>query len=265
MSDVTFSMFSAPESRTVQRGLGLTPPAAPPRALTEKYRPARFAEIVGQGAAVLHLTKFTETPYPTAFVFAGETGTGKTSAAVALANELGVDLNWSLHRISAGEMDAEAVTFALKSLRFVAPGSGWKVVICDEADSMSPKAKQMWLSALEDLPEKSVIIFTTNHLSRFEQRFLDRCELVKFASDATTLTQDAQALFNRLWAAEQLAGLAPDVRTIPDLVDQKGAISFRRVVRAIEQAKLGLLSPRPATIETKPIVSLARKEVTCGS
>ena len=81
MSEISFSMFSRPESRSVQHGLGLTDGPRPPKALAEKYRPARFAEIVGQGAAVLHLSKFVETPYPTAFLFAGETGTGKTSMA----------------------------------------------------------------------------------------------------------------------------------------------------------------------------------------
>ena len=179
---------------------------------------------------------------------------------MSLANELGVDTNWSLHRIDAGEMDAEAVALALKSLRFVSPGGGWKLVLCDEADSMSAKAKAMWLSALEDLSPKSVIVFTTNHLERFQQRFLDRCEIVKFESEATTLMQDAQVLMNRLWSLEGLAGEPFDVRTLPDLV-QKGAVSFRRVVRAVEQAKLGW---RPTTIAAAPARTCEdRESVRC--
>ena len=254
MADVTFSMFSAPETRVIQHGLGLVPQAPAPKSLTEKYRPTRLSELVGQGAAVFHLSTFAESPYETAFVFSGDTGTGKTSAAVALANELGIDPNWSLHRIAAGEMDAEAVTAALKSLRYAAPGGGWKMIICDEADVMSAKAKQMWLSALEDLPTRSIVVFTTNHLQRFESRFLDRCEVVRFASEATTLMQDAQVLVDRLWTAEGLPGRAPNVRTMPELVEH-GAISFRRVVRFVEEAKRGRYLPRTTAHAAKTTVS----------
>jgi hypothetical protein len=235
MTEMTFSMFSRLESRTMQSRLGLTDPPTPPQPLTEKYRPRALRDLFGQGPAVDRLRTFLEAPYSTGFVFDGETGTGKTSAALALAHELGVDLDWGLHRINSGEMDAEAVSFALKSLRFVAPGSGWKVAICDEADSMSAKAKQMWLSVLEELPVHSVVIFTTNHVGRFEQRFLDRCERITFASDAGMLAGDAQALIERVWKAEGFAGRSPAVEDLPDVV-QKGVISFRRVIRAVEAA-----------------------------
>lgn len=35
----------------------------------------------------------------------------------------------------------------------------------------------------------------------FERRFLDRCEEIRFESDAKMLMHDAQLLFNRLWSA----------------------------------------------------------------
>lgn len=265
MPEKTFSMFSQPEARAMQAGFSFPAPEPTPKSLVEKYRPATLAEIVGQSYAVDRLAAFSAAPYPTAFLFAGETGTGKTSAAVALANELGVDPNWSLHRVSSGEMDAEEVRTTLKSLRFSAPNGGWKLVVCDEADGMSPKAKQLWLSALEDLPPHTVIVFTTNHMARFDQRFIDRCELLEFDSSPSTLIADAQILFDRLWSAERLPGMAYDVRGIDDLVIA-GAISFRRVVRAIERAKQGALPPRPVTVAAKPTVSvdLAEKRRQAG-
>ena len=41
-------------------------------------------------------------------------------------------------------------------------GSGWKVLVCNEADRMTTSAETIWLDALEGLPPKSVIVFTTN-------------------------------------------------------------------------------------------------------
>ncbi len=242
MAETTFSMFSAPESRGLQATLGLTGVAEGPQQLTEKYRPKTLGDMFGQGAAVWQLGQFVEAPYPVAFFFEGETGTGKTSAAKVLAHELGVDPNWSLHEIKSSEGDIERVSFAIKSLRFAAPGSGWKLVVVEEADAMSSKAKLAWLSALEELPDHSVIVFTTNHPDRFDARFRDRCEIVHFESRAELVTQDAQALFNRIWTAESISGEPVDITGCPYLVEA-GQVSFRRVVRLVEQAKQGRISP----------------------
>ena len=250
------SLFTPAAERTHQPRLALADPPKPPQALTEKYRPRWLSDLYGQGAAVMRLMDYLDAPYPTAFVFCGDTGTGKTSAAVALANELGVNVNWDLHRIKSGELDQDAVNSALKCLRFHGQQGGWKVVICDEADSMSAKAKQLWLSALEDLPENSIIIFTTNHRAKFERRFLDRCEVIEFTSDASLILQDAQALFNDLWRKEGIAGDPFDVSLAPNFLDGS-SVSFRRVIRAVEMARSGWRPSPNATAQ--PIEKGARK------
>jgi hypothetical protein len=232
----------------VQHALNLTTPPPTPKPLTEKYRPQRFAEVFGQGAAVCSLQQFVEAPYPAAFLFEGETGTGKTSLALALANELDVSEDWGLHRIKSGAMDAEAVESVLRTTRYAAPGGGWKMVICDEADSMSVKARQLWLSALEEIPTKTVIVFTSNHVGKFEQRFLDRCERFTFASDPITLRQDARLLIERVWTGEGYSGEPPILDKMPGIIED-GAISFRRVVQAVQAYRR---QPAPAAPKPTP-------------
>lgn len=240
--DTTFQLAK----QTEDRRFTFRPGDDGPKPATEKYRPRTLAEMVGQGAVVWRLQEFLEAPYSGALLMEGETGTGKTTAALCLAAELGAVEFGGMFRIKSGMQDAEAVGKVLDVLRFTPMlGSGWKVVIVDEADNMSPKAAQMWLSALEDLPPRSVIVFTTNHPDKFPQRFLDRCERITFESCPDLLWQDAQAIADMIWKAEGRSGDPPPAHMLRGVVDKAGHLSFRRIVQA---AALGQIeSPRPTS------------------
>ena len=55
---------------------------------------------------------------------------------------MGVDFDWGLIRIKSGQQDGETVERTIHDLRLTcAAGSGWKLVIVDEADYASQKAK----------------------------------------------------------------------------------------------------------------------------
>lgn len=112
---------------------------------------------------------------------------------------------------------------------------------------MSAKAQALWLSALEDLPPRCVVIFTSNHPDKFQRRFLDRCEHYAFRSNADVLRQDAQSLVNAVWHAETGRTDAPDVSSLPGVVDKNGCLSFRAVVQGLNPL---LRSARRAHNET---------------
>jgi hypothetical protein len=197
-----------------------------------------------------------DAPCSQAFLFAGPTGVGKTSAALALANDLGVNKDWGLMEINSGRTDGDAVERALTMLRHACPaGSGWKLVLIDESDLMTPKAAHLWLSALEDLPPKSIVVFTTNRLEFFADRFVDRCETIVFQSDADLLRQDAQSLVNRVWTTETGRTDTPSITEIANLMDKHNQISFRRAVAALDpmirqarrDASLSHASPTPTS------------------
>lgn len=240
-----FSLDAKPAQRTMRFA------DANPVDLAERHRPRRLADLLGQDAAAAQLTSFAAAPYTAAFMFEGPTGTGKTSAALALANELGA-LEWGgLARIKSGAMDAESVDKALDALRFTPmfQDSPWHVLVCDEADMMSPKASGLWLSALEDLPGLSVVIFTTNHPGKFQARFRDRCERVKFHADPARLDRAAQEVIDRIWRAETGDSYgSPRVADLPGIVED-GELSLRRAVKALEPILRGV--PRVARVEAR--------------
>jgi hypothetical protein len=201
--------------------------------LTDKYRPRRLADLLGNGFVRKRLEEFTARPHSHAFLFEGPTGIGKTSAALALANELGVHPTAGLWVVKSGDQDVDSMSTLANEFRF-APMSPWRAVIIEEADWMlrAPKVANLWLSILDDLPTRTVFVFTSNFGSKFPERFLDRCEHCPFSADAASLRQEAQLLVNRIWKAETGRTDPPDVASLG--VEQEGLISFRRVVRAIE-------------------------------
>jgi replication-associated recombination protein RarA len=239
-----------------QYRLTLADPPRPPQSLTERYRPRSLDAVVGQEPVVWRIRAFLQAPYSTAFLFEGPTGVGKTTVAMAVAAELGACEFGGLEIIKSGMQDADAVERVLDGLRFTPMlGSGWKVIIVDEADYMSPKAAQLWLSALEDLPSRSVVIFTTNDSGRFKDRFLDRCERLRFEADAASHVEDAQMLIDRVWAAEVGDSNPPDAsRMEPVIVDQHGHLSYRRVIRALEPR---IVAARSRQAPPAPVITIA--------
>ena len=207
--------------------------------LTERYRPRTLNGIWGQEAAVRFLKKFAAKPYPAAFLFEGETGTGKTSAALCLAAAIGVPVEvgefGGLYTVASGEQSADGVRAICDRVCHIPMmGSGWKVVVVNEVDRMHLAAETIWLDALEQLPFKTVIIFTTNDNARLTGRFRDRCIRLKFESDARKQESTGRAFAEAIWKRE--AGKKPDPETIAEVVREATEgrqISFRRIVQSL--------------------------------
>lgn len=215
-----------------------------PLALTEKYRPRTLAGLWGQPRVVAFLRRFVARPYPAAFLFQGETGTGKTSAALALATELGCAVDQGefggVWVIASGEQSADAVRETGRRM-WTTPmaGSGWKVVIVNEVDRMSAAAETIWLDRLESLPQRTVVVFTTNYADRLSARLRDRCIRLGFDSNAARLAAPARDLLVAMWRAE--TGGEPDLAEIERIVlesVQGGQVSLRRAVQMLGAAIL---------------------------
>lgn len=171
-----------------------------PQSLSEKYRPQGIGEFVGLEKPKKILAAFAQRPCPSAWLFVGPSGTGKTTMALALAKELGAEL----HHIPSQECNVERVKDVVHMCWYVPQGglSKFHLVLVDEADQMSNAAQLAFLSKLDStaFPPNTIFIFTANATDRLEGRFLSRCRVLEFSSYG--MRAELATLLQSVWKRE---------------------------------------------------------------
>jgi DNA polymerase III subunit gamma/tau len=210
-------------------------------ALPSKYAPKDFSEVLGQPMVIRRLRAFVRNPYPCALLFQGNSGIGKSVTAKLLASALGCRPEWGelggVFHIPSGEQSAETVRECLLNLCYRPFYSErcWRVLIVEEADRISKSAEAVWLSALEDLPNQSVVIFTTNYPDDISDRLRDRCLAFGFESSAAKLRPWLKVLASRVWTQEGMTGEPAGLDFIG--MGEDDTVSFRL---ALQQLAAGI-------------------------
>jgi DNA polymerase III gamma/tau subunit len=178
-----------------------------PQSLTEKYRPRIVADFIGLEKPRKVLSAFLTRPAPSAWLFTGPPGVGKTTMALALAAQLGAEL----HKIPSQKCTAANVEETIR-LCWYLPSKlgGFHLVLVDEADQMSNAAQLALLSKLDatDPPPQTIFIFTANDTERLEKRFLSRCHTLEFSSYG--MREALAAFLAKVWNLETKTETGPD-------------------------------------------------------
>jgi replication-associated recombination protein RarA len=179
-----------------------TPSFAFPQSLADKYRPRRIEDFAGLEKPKKILRKFAANPYPSAWLFVGPPGVGKTTMALALTETLSAEL----HHIPSQQCNVSAVEDVIRQCWYI-PRSGFHLVLVDEADRMSNAAQLHFLSKLDATayPPQTIFVFTCNSIEGLEPRFLSRTRQVEFSSYG--LAPETITLLQSIWQRE--AGNTP--------------------------------------------------------
>jgi replication-associated recombination protein RarA len=175
-----------------------TPSFAFPQSLADKYRPRRIEDFAGLEKAKKILRKFAANPYPSAWLFVGPPGVGKTTMALALAETLSAEL----HHIPSQQCNVSAVEDVIRQCWYI-PRSGFHLVLVDEADRMS-NAAQLHATAY---PPRTIFVFTCNSIEGLEPRFLSRTRQIEFSSYG--LASETIALLQTIWRCEATDAPSP--------------------------------------------------------
>lgn len=145
-------------------------------ALALRYRPASFEDIVGQRLAAVVLAQMVATDsVPHGLLFSGASGAGKTTAARVLAAGLNGDV---IEVDAASHGSVDEVRKMIESLKYAAAGDR-RVVIYDEAHSMSKEAYNALLKTLEEPPQGTHFILVTTEPEKIPETVKSR--LIEFS------------------------------------------------------------------------------------
>ncbi len=151
------------------------------QSLYRMYRPATFAEVVGQEQVTKPLEEAASAKkIGHAYLLAGSRGLGKTSVARIFARAIGCDEH-DLYEIDAASNnsveDIRALTEGVYTLPFSSP---YKVYILDEAHMLSKSAWNAFLKTLEEPPAHAVFIMATTELEKVPETVQSRCQVFEF-------------------------------------------------------------------------------------
>ena len=219
--------------------------------LARKYRPQTFADLVGQPHVTSTLTKaFENKRLAQAYLFAGQRGVGKTSAARILAKCLNCAAGPtpapcqtcpSCVQIAQGNsLDVIEIDGAsnrgideIRSLRDTvpfAPTSGqFRVYIIDEVHMLTAEAFNALLKTLEEPPAHVKFIFATTAPSKVPATILSRCQRFAFRRVEAPVIVETLA---RIAKAEQIAANEPALYAVARAADG----SLRDAEVLLEQA-----------------------------
>jgi len=155
-----------------------------------KYRPDEFNKVIGQNHVTDTLkNSIKENKIPSAILFCGPKGVGKTTCARIYAKEINkdsIELEKYDHAFNIFELDAASnrkiddIRDLLEKVKIPPQIGKYKVYIIDEVHMLTKEAENAFLKTLEEPPSHIVFILATTEKNKILPTILSRCQIYDF-------------------------------------------------------------------------------------
>lgn len=153
----------------------------------EKYRPNTINDIKSQNDTIKSLKTVKETNILPHLLFFGPSGCGKTSTILALAKDLFkdkfedrvIELNASDER-GINVIRDKIKKYAQEAITLDKSIPPWKLIILDEADSMTPESQYALRRIMEEYSKLTRFCIICNYHNKIIDPIISRCSIYRF-------------------------------------------------------------------------------------
>lgn len=183
----------------------------------EKYRPQTLDEVVGNDRIVQQLKAISLQGNMPHLILVGPPGCGKTTTVMCLAREmLGDKTAEAVCELNASDdRGIDVVRERIKAFaqkKVTLPGNAHKLVILDEADSMTDSAQQALRMIMTDYTATTRFALACNDSSKVIEPIQSRCAILRF----TRLADDM--VLRRLTQVAEMEALQVEERAYEALI-----------------------------------------------
>jgi replication factor C small subunit len=151
---------------------------------TEKYRPSRFDEVVGQEEVIKKVQNLTKSMNIPHLLFAGPAGTGKSTLALIVVKEL-FGSSWKENYLELNASDERGIDVVRQKVKDFARTKAlgdvpFKVIFLDEADALTREAQQALRRTMENYTSTCRFVMSCNYSSKIIDPIQSRCVVLRF-------------------------------------------------------------------------------------
>ena len=199
----------------------------------EKYRPKKVNDCILSQDLKRVFENILRKGELQNMMFTGTAGTGKTTVARALCNELDLD-----YIVINGSEESGIDTLRNKIKQFassVSLSGGYKVVILDEADYLNPQSTQPALRGfIEEFSNNCRFILTCNFKNRIIEPLHSRCSVIEFAMPKKERDALAGQFMQMTQQILQVENINSDPEVLAELII-KYFPDFRRTLNELQR------------------------------
>lgn len=151
---------------------------------TEKYRPSKFEEMVGQNDIIKRVKAFVVSKNMPHLLFSGPAGVGKTTLALIIAKQLFKD-QWRsalLELNASDERGIDVIRIKVKDFARTRAMADvpFKIIYLDECDALTKEAQQALRRTMENYTQTCRFVLSCNYSSKIIDPIQSRCAIFRF-------------------------------------------------------------------------------------